>query len=373
MDSLSPGSSSLCPIMALEDIGSLRREVREAIEPARPSQSEMGKIELASTELATNLLRHANPGGYILFNVRPPGTGFGLELLSVDRGPGISDFRRFLVGEMGGSNPLPADVPLTAPARCVSPTGSLPTGGITERGGLGIGLAAVRRLASAFDMYSSSRGTVILSRFLPENAPSPIAVVRLGAVNVPLVPQEGSGDGWAVKQDGDRLYVLVVDGLGHGCLARQAAEVACATFQREKSYRVEDVVLTVHEAMLKTRGCALSLACIDLAHDEVSYVGVGNVEGHLILSGKSHGLTALNGTVGIVNTMPRVKTFPYPWGPGATMILHTDGVRSRFLLETHPGLLEHDPSVIAAAYHSDQSRGHDDATVVVVQDVRKRS
>jgi hypothetical protein len=67
---------------------------------------------------------------------------------------------------------------------------------------------------------------------------------------------------------------------------------------------------------------------------------------------------------------PRARDAAYRWGPGAVLILATDGLRSRWDPLAYPGLLGHDPAVIAATLYRDHARGTDDAAVLVVADTR---
>src|SRR6185369_4983379 len=139
---------------------------------------------------ATNLVRHAKPGGWVLMRPVPPGA---VELVAVDHGPGITDLDAVLDGRPATPHPLGQ--------------------------GLGRGLAAVRRASCGFDAYSQpGRGTTILAEVdLTDGGPahrSGPARPAWAGVSVGVV--EPCGDGWAVAELDDGLAVAVVDGLGHG-------------------------------------------------------------------------------------------------------------------------------------------------------------
>src|SRR5262249_29623221 len=53
-------------------------------------ESDIGRIAIATTELASNLVKHAG-GGEIVIGSFDDGDGTGLELLALDKGPGIGD------------------------------------------------------------------------------------------------------------------------------------------------------------------------------------------------------------------------------------------------------------------------------------------
>jgi serine/threonine protein phosphatase PrpC len=164
--------------------------------------------------------------------------------------------------------------------------------------------------------------------------------------------------------------VLVVDGLGHGELAKEAADAALAAFER---YAGDSLgwLPAAHESMRVTRGGVLALARIDRVARVVQFVGVGNISGRLAWGAGSRGLVSTPGTIGTSLAVPRTRPVEVPWERGSTLLLWSDGIRSGVDLDEHPDILTRDPSVIAALVHREFRRGNDDATVVVVQDVDK--
>ena len=72
-----------------------------------------------------------------------------------------------------------------------------------------------------------------------------------------------------------------------------------------------------------------------------------------------------NGTVG--HHMPRVQEFTYPWNADSIVVMHSDGLGSRWDLERYPGIWGKHPSLISAMLHRDFSRGRDDVTVLVAK------
>jgi anti-sigma regulatory factor (Ser/Thr protein kinase) len=338
----------LLPVRAEEDVGAARRTVARMAGSLPGAQA--GSAELAATELATNLVRHATSGGYLLCRA----AGGGMELLAVDRGPGMPP---------GG--PAPAGM---APAG-VAPAGVAPAGMAPRAGGLGVGLSAVRRLSAVFDCYSRPSGTVILARLhgCPPSRNGPLA---WGAVNVPLGGSGESGDGWAVVAAG-RLTALVVDGLGHGPPAAQAAQAAISALGTCPNGDIERLLRRAHEAMLGTRGGVLAACAIDPGRDELTYAGVGNIAGRLLHGTRSRGLVSHDGTAGTQIALPRAKVLAYPWAPGAVVTLASDGIGRHWDAAAYPGLLHHDPAVIAATLHRDHGWGADDAMVLVIRDTRR--
>jgi anti-sigma regulatory factor (Ser/Thr protein kinase) len=316
------------PVRVEEDVGALRRAVGRMAAGCEGVRA--GDAELAATELATNLVRHAAGGGYVLYR-RANG---GIELIAVDSGPG-----------MRGS-PL-------------------------SRGGLGVGLGVVQRLASSFDLYSTEGwGSVVLARLAPprDNGASS---VRWGGVNVPLAGAGTSGDAWAVSRRYGAIAAVMVDGLGHGDGAHQASSAAVAVFRERPPGDLPAFVRRAHEAMRGTRGGVLGACLIDAEAGRLTYAGVGNVAARVVLGAGSRSLPNRAGTLGTQVAVPQVRVVSADWQPGATVLMASDGLRSGWDPLAYPRLLAHDPAVVAAVLHRDHQRGTDDATVLVLQDRRR--
>src|SRR5207302_625292 len=76
--------------------------------------------------------------------------------------------------------------------------------------------------------------------------------------------------------------VAAIDGLGHGEGAAQASGLAVETLAREPSAPVDDQLRRCHERLKGTRGAVMSLARFDSDRSEMTWSGVGNVEGMLL-------------------------------------------------------------------------------------------
>lgn len=285
-----------------------------------------GKVAIAATELANNMHRHAG-GGELLVQLLGSGDDAVLELLALDRGPGMSD--------------------VTQCMRDGYSTGGTP----------GTGLGAVKRLASEFDIHShAGEGTVVMARFGASQ------LHRYGAVNVPLEGEFECGDSWHIARGAEGTAVMVVDGLGHGAFAAEAARVAIDTFASSPFSAPVDLITRANALMSKTRGGAG--ACALLHGGRVSYAGVGNISGYLVSAGKSQGLVSHNGTLGLGQR--RTQQFEYRHEAGTVLVMHSDGVSARWELKNRADLMASHPAVMAAAIYRDHGRGRDDATVVVV-------
>jgi hypothetical protein len=62
----------------------------------------------------------------------------------------------------------------------------------------------------------------------------------------------------------------------------------------------------------------------------------------------------------------KVQTFDTPNARADLLIMHSDGLQTRWNLRDYPGILQRHPAIIAAVLHRDYYRGNDDATVLVI-------
>ena len=349
-----PGPHRLVRIAAEEDVGELRRVVRA--QAAGRSGLREGAAELAATELAANIVRYGG-GGHVLTRAL---SGGGIELIAVDRGPGLPTTVRARLARPAGTDLQAAPVPRPG-----------------SGGGLGVGLSSVRRAAATFDWFSDHDGTVILAR-IGADGTSGAGPWRWGGVNWPLGGAGPSGDAWALAACDEVVAAVVVDGLGHGPEAADAAHTAIAVLQRRSAAVVgngraaepvvAELVSTVHDAMRGTRGGVLGACRIDASAREAVFAGVGNVTGLLHSDGAGTHLVSHPGTLGVtLGSAPRVRTAGYPWSERAVLVLASDGIDTRWSPDERPGLLRRHPAVVAAVLHRDHARGRDDATILIVE------
>jgi anti-sigma regulatory factor (Ser/Thr protein kinase) len=331
-----------------EDVGALRRAI-SALASGLPGTLR-DKAALVATELGTNLLYHTTGRGFVLYRSMES----GVELIAVDDGPGFPDARR----AVGFSD-----------THRVSDSGSLPAPSSRRPRGLGVGLEMIRHFATDFDLYSTwPGGSVLLVRlFTAERSDS---WFRSGAVNVAFDGGAASGDGWAVD-DTSVLRVLLVDGLGHGEEAKRASLAAISAFVTDSPGDLQGFLANANEAMRSTRGGVIGVCEIDQTRDELRFAGLGNITARLTQSGRTTNLPSRDGSLGTALRAPVVRVERRNWERGSVIIMASDGLRARWDPADYPGLLDHDPTVVAATLFRDFCRGTDDTAVIVVQDLRK--
>jgi serine/threonine protein phosphatase PrpC len=179
----------------------------------------------------------------------------------------------------------------------------------------------------------------------------------------PLAGERVSGDLHVVRPFDGGALVAVIDGLGHGPEAAEAARTAAETLSRHPHGSVLDLIQLCHEALKPTRGVAMSLASFDFQRNVMSWVGVGDVEGVLTsMAGARQSILLRNGVVGY--QMPSLRTAELPVGLGDTLIFATDGVRRAFTA-TVAG--RRPPQQIADEIFAQHRKLTDDVLVLVVR------
>jgi len=323
-------------VAEINQVGECRRLAVDMGRSAGFGDGDLGRVAIAVTEAATNLVKHAG-GGEILLRASSDGDGAGLWIVALDRGPGISD---------------------VALAR---------GDGFSTSGTSGTGLGAIARQSDEFDIHSvKGLGTAIAAHVSVRRRRPAARGTRIGGVSVPIPGEDVCGDGWAVFHDGTRDLVLVTDGLGHGREAAVASARAMEVFLAHGLDAPAEIVARMHEALRATRGAAVAVAELDRARRVIRYSGIGNVGGTVLHDGTTRSLVSHHGTLG--HGVHRIAEFQYPWPETALVVLNSDGLVSGWTLSRYPGLERRHPVLVAAVLYRDFQRGRDDTTVVVARE-----
>jgi hypothetical protein len=288
------------------------------------------------TELATNLVKHAQGGSILIGTDDEYGS---LNMTAIDKGAGITNVRAALQD------------------------------GFSTAGSPGTGLGAVSRNADHYDLYSlAGKGTVVFCRIddgKPASPPNVPSRLRIAGICIPKAGEEEPGDNWAAVQHRDVVTMLVADGLGHGDAAASASLAAVRVFRENPDAGTDELIRRCHDALRATRGAALAVARIQQSAGILEFSGVGNIGGTIVTDDAVRKTVSHNGIVG--HEMRKVGAFTYPWQAASVFVMQSDGIGNGWALSQYPGLQNHEPAVIAAVIFRDYCRGTDDATVVVAK------
>jgi anti-sigma regulatory factor (Ser/Thr protein kinase) len=326
------------PVADRSYLGLTRRDIQRLAESYGLNEAKQGKIDIIVSELASNLVKHTIQGGEIL--VKPLGTDkiTGIEIISVDNGPGMADVPRMMED------------------------------GVSTVGSQGEGLGAIKRLSHEFDIYSQpDQGTVILSRiYLTEKDRKKSASFNSPDIRAVMVAKSGEtecGDAWLALPVQDGCVIMAADGLGHGAHAHEAAGQAVAALNEAIGTDPANALKTIHQQIKQSRGAVGAIALVNTKEGHVAFCGVGNIGGKILSSGINKSLLSYNGILG--HNIPNIMhNHLFSWTNLSLLLLHSDGLKSRWDLGKYPGLRLHDPSVIAAVLYKEHSRKTDDILVI---------
>lgn len=332
-----PIGQHLIEVRESSDVAEARRVTTRVARTVDFSEAETADTALVVTELATNLLKHAKHGRIVLRIVQH-GESAGVELLALDQGPGISDLARSM------------------------------RDGYSTAGSPGTGLGAIKRLAADFEIHSvPHKGTAVLARLWSmRNRKTTHRHIEFGVVAFPMPGEDVSGDGWHVERLADKCAFTLADGLGHGPDAAAAAQAAIAIAQEYRDKTPAEIVERAHGALRSTRGAALAVGEIDPAKKLVRFCGVGNIAAAIVNSAGVRHLVSYNGIVG--QEARKIAEFSYPWDADSLLIMHTDGVSTRWDVRAYPALMHRDPALVAAVLFRDFWRGRDDVAVLAARE-----
>jgi anti-sigma regulatory factor (Ser/Thr protein kinase) len=338
---VSPSSNGNSPfnqtyIFNLEDqsqIGEVRRFANSLCDRLDFSEVKQGRVSIIINELATNLLKYSQKG-QLLIRIIDRALEGGIEITSVDLGPGIEN------------------------------TSTAMTDGYSTGSSPGTGLGSVKRQADEFDIYSEmGKGSIIYAAVYQKEKPK-LPRYSIGSVSIPMKGEILCGDAWCISEMNDQLQILMVDGLGHGPMAHQASFEAIDEFKKSATLPILNAFNSIHERLRGTRGGAVQL-CRWNQTDSIEYVSAGNIRTVIQTNEKIKTLVSQNGTAGV--RVSNLKTFKQDWSGEGFLILHSDGINSRWDLSKYPGIMNCRAPILAAAIYRDFNRGYDDSSVLVIR------
>lgn len=325
------GSSAAMAVVEASQVDEVRQMVAAMCRSIGLDDSDGGRADIVAAEAATNLVKHGR-GGEVVITPLQSGETVGIELLSLDRGPGI-------------------------------PASAARTGGDSTAGPRGRGFDAIRRESTQFDLYTRpGQGTTLFSRIWRGTPPAP--PLDLAALCLAKPGESECGDSWSFEARPGGGRIVVADGLGHGPFAREAALAALRAI-RHRPPGAASALEDAHRAARGTRGAAVAIAEVDLAAQEIRFAGLGNVAGVLAGPEGSQSMISMSGAAG-QGTL-KSREFTYRFARGALLVMFSDGLSPGWLLEQYAGLARRHPGLVAGVLYRDHSPRRDDVTVVAAR------
>jgi anti-sigma regulatory factor (Ser/Thr protein kinase)/serine/threonine protein phosphatase PrpC len=301
------------------------------------SPAECEELALVITELATNVLKHATRGSLRLSRIEAPGR-VGIQIESDDTGPGIPDLEQAI------------------------------TDGYSTVGSLGTGLGTVNRFVD--ELAACSRREpglrLVCQRWIrPKTSGLHMVELVCGIAtrSYRLLPE--NGDAFIIKQWERQALVGVIDGLGHGQFAQRAALTARQYIEHHYDQPLVSLFRGVGRACRTTRGVVMALARFDLDRQKLTLASIGDIEVRLIGNSERFNFVVKRGIVGL--NAPNPVPSEHSWTSNSLLIMHSDGLRTKWAWDEFSDVARAAPPVIARRLLEGLGKLDDDATVVVVR------
>jgi len=322
------------------DVGAARRMAKVVALEIGFEKRESEEIVLVVSELGTNLIEYAG-GGTLTFSPVSDGAREGVQIESLDSGPGIPD-----------------------PEQAIAD-------GYSTAGSLGVGLGTVNRLMDEFDISSiggPEQGTHIICRRWLQPKPPRVRShpLDLGAATRPYPGMRVNGDAFVIWRGHETALTSVIDGLGHGEHAHRASQKARDYVKRHVDQSLPAMFRGVGRACRGTRGVVMSIARFDWRQRQLEFAGVGNIEVRVFGGTDPFHYVIRRGVIGCNAPAPVVTE--RQWEPESTMVLHSDGLRTSWSWRDISHLVAGSATEMAQGLLRALSRDTDDATVVVVKE-----
>ncbi len=326
-------------ILHRSDVALARRAAKELAAVLGFDEKACEEVSLAVSELASNLVKHAGGGTLQLTPLTSEGR-IGIRIESIDTGPGIADVEQAV-----------AD-------------------GFSTASGLGYGLGAVNRLMDTLDITSRqepSAGTrIVCTRWIREYQPSAEPCpLSFGAATRGHPAMTVNGDAFVIKRWGEHALVALIDGVGHGPPARQAAQTARQYIETHFDRSVEEVFRGVAASCRATRGVVMALARFDWMRARMTFAAVGNVEARVFGAADPVNFVVRRGILGV--SVVNATVTHHRWETDWIMVLQSDGMKTHWQWEDFPELATAPASLAAWRLVAALAKDDDDATAVVVK------
>jgi anti-sigma regulatory factor (Ser/Thr protein kinase) len=314
----------------------LKKQIHTLAADAGFGEARIGELDIVVAELVSNLVKHAG-GGQVLVKLVEESGIQGIEMVSIDNGPGMTDVSR------------------------------MEKDGFSTKNTLGQGLGAMKRLSDVFQVYSQKAwGTVILIRLYKEELPrfKQASKLEVRSVVIPKPGETNCGDGFFCMNTKEHLKIFLGDGLGHGPAAEKAVNEAGKAFLNCPESDPVEMIRYINNEVKKTRGLVGTIAVFDLVNKKWRVCGVGNISTRISSHTSSKNLMSYNGIIGL-NVPRTLNAQEVEYEKGQYIIMCSDGIKTKWDTTRLTAIQRYDSSILAASILKDFARHTDDMSVAV--------
>ena len=301
-----------------------------------PQQS--ADISVAASELATNLIKHAQRG---IFNIEisQKDSYIKISLETKDKGPGFTDPSESIVD------------------------------GISTSMTLGAGLGAVHRMMDSLDIRSDGIDGVTVraekslsGKFKKEKIKNPYDIAALSRS---LPGLSVNGDAFVIIHNNNTTLFAVIDGLGHGQLAHAASIKSRQYIETHAHMPLDKLMIGTSQACRITRGAVIGMGRLHWESNIMEYVSIGNIEIRILERAAPFKSLLRRGIVG--KRMPRPVVTTNVLEENNIIILFSDGIQSHWDAKALRQRSLARSSELARHLMEHYSKERDDATVMVIK------
>ena len=318
-------------------IAFIKREIHNLALQLGFTPHRAAETDIIVAELTSNLIKYAN-GGELLYRAHIDGEYNEIEIYCLDKGVGFDNVSKIMNDGYSSSNTL------------------------------GHGLGSIKRLSNDFQIYSMKNWGCVQYVKICEKPDLILSSIKNGlntetiAVNYP--GEKLCGDGYYIKQTNKGFQIFVGDGLGHGESANEAVEAAIKAFRQSGESDPTAILRDIHTKVKKTRGLVATIASVDYKSNVWNICGIGNINTRIYNGLENKTYTPYNGIIG--HNIPRtLNNTIVPYKKHQIIIMHSDGLRTRWNLNELTSIFKQSPGIIASALYKENIRGTDDATILV--------
>ncbi len=185
-------------------------------------------------------------------------------------------------------------------------------------------------------------------------------MICIAQVTRPCAGQTVCGDQIEVVEASASTVVALADGLGHGEAAAVAADAFCQYVRNASELPLNQILMGAHKQIAGTRGVVAAILRVG-NNGRLAFSGVGNAELHARSQYPIRPLLA-RGVVGV--RLTKATQFEYELCPGDVLVMHSDGLSSRFSLDNYAHLT---PALIVETLLAEHGKMHDDASCVAIR------
>lgn len=318
-------------------IAFIKREIHNLALQLGFTPHRAAETDIIVAELTSNLMKFAN-GGELLYRANINGEYKEIEIYCLDKGVGFDNVAKIMNDGYSSSNTL------------------------------GHGLGSIKRLSNDFQIYSMKNWGCVQYVKICEKPDLEMPTIKSGlnhttiAINYP--GEKLCGDGYYIKQTNKGFQIFVGDGLGHGESANEAVETAIKAFRQTVETEPTAILRDIHTKVKKTRGVVATIASVDYKSEVWNICGIGNINTRIYNGLENKTYTPYNGIIG--HNIPRtINNTAIPYKRHQIIIMHSDGLRTRWNLTDLTSIFKQSPNIIASAIYKENVRGNDDATILV--------